>query len=134
MPFADPAPPRLIPGPAQRAARLSLATMPSPLLIAALCRRAAFAFALALPLFAAAQNPAPAPRTPARKVLLRGGTIHVGDGKTVIENGLVGISDDRIVYAGPAAGYDNSLAGAEVIDVTGQQVYPGLILANSSLG
>ncbi len=109
--------------------------MPTTTILTAYCRCAALAFGLVLPLLALAQNPAPALRTPERRVLLRGGAVHVGDGQTVIENGAVIFKGEWLDYVGPAATIPaDRLAGAEIIDITGQHVYPGLILANSSLG
>lgn len=104
-------------------------------LFVAACRRTALTLALALPLVTAAQNPTPAPRTPERRVLLRGATVHVGDGRTVIENGAVSFRGEWLDYVGPAASFPaDQLAAMEVIDVTGQHIYPGLILANSTVG
>lgn len=99
-------------------------------------RRIFLAIGLALPLAATAQNPTPAPApAPDRRVVVRGGTVHVGDGRTVIENGAMSFRGSWIEYVGPAAALPpDQTAGAEVIDVTGQHVYPGLILANSTLG
>jgi imidazolonepropionase-like amidohydrolase len=63
-------------------------------------------------------------------IMLRGGTIHPISGPA-IEGGSVLIRDGKIVAVGktitPPDGY-------KVIDVTGQQVYPGMIDAASMLG
>jgi len=56
-------------------------------------------------------------------------TIHVGNG-TVISNGTIKITDGKIVQVGS----NISTSGGEVIDVKGDQVYPGLILAETDLG
>ncbi len=82
---------------------------------------------------ARAQNPAPA-LPQAKPVVLTGGTVHVGDGRTVIENGIVAFDKGKLTYVGPATGFTADKAAMDVRDVTGQQVYPGLILANSTLG
>jgi imidazolonepropionase-like amidohydrolase len=82
---------------------------------------------------AQAQNPTPA-AAQARPVVLTGGTIHVGDGRTVIENGTVAFDKGKLTYVGPAAGFTPDRATMDVRDVAGQHVYPGLILANSTLG
>ncbi|MBC7448254.1 MAG: amidohydrolase [Hymenobacteraceae bacterium] len=109
--------------------------MPTTTFFAAYCRRAALALGLAQPQLTAAQSPVPAPRHPERRVLLRGGPVHVGDGGTVIESGADSFQGEWLDYVGPAASFPaDRLAGVEVIDVTGQHVYPGLILANSTLG
>lgn len=90
-----------------------------PALLALLCSTAAFA-----------QVPAPTPKQ-TKPVLLKGATLHVGNG-TVVENAVVGFADGKITYAGPQSGAN--LSGYEVVDVTGQHIYPGLIQPNSSLG
>ncbi|GAA4430315.1 amidohydrolase [Pontibacter saemangeumensis] len=89
---------------------------------------AALSALLALP--ALAQVPAPAPKQ-SRPMLLKGATLHVGNG-TVIENAAVGFDNGKITYAGPQNGAN--LSGYEVVDVTGQHIYPGLIHSNSTLG
>ncbi|PRY05701.1 imidazolonepropionase-like amidohydrolase [Pontibacter ummariensis] len=77
-----------------------------------------------------AQVPAPAPKQ-SKPVLLKGATLHVGNG-TVVENAAVGFDKGKITYAGPQNGAN--LSGYEVVDVTGQHIYPGLIQPNSALG
>ncbi|MBF9252741.1 amidohydrolase family protein [Pontibacter sp. 172403-2] len=77
-----------------------------------------------------AQVPAPAPKQ-SKPILLKGATLHVGNG-TVVENAVVGFADGKITYAGPQSGAN--LNGYEVVDVTGQHIYPGLIQPNSGLG
>ncbi len=89
---------------------------------------AALATLLSLP--ALAQVPAPAPKQ-IKPVLLKGATLHVGNGQ-VVENAAVGFDKGKITYAGPQSGA--SLSGYEVVDVTGQHIYPGLIHTNSTLG
>lgn len=78
-----------------------------------------------------AQVPAPAAKQ-SKPVLLKGATLHVGNG-SVVENAAVGFENGKITYAGPLSGA-NSLSGYEVVDVTGQHIYPGLIQPNSTLG
>lgn len=82
---------------------------------------------------ASAINPAPA-LPQARPILLTGATVHVGDGQTVIPNGAVAFDKGKITYVGPATGFSGDRSQYDVRDVAGQQVYPGLILANSTLG
>lgn len=79
-----------------------------------------------------AQNPvvAPAQKKP---VILTGGTIHTGTGE-VIENGLIAFSGGKIKWVGKASECRLDRSGYEVIDVTGKQVYPGLIFPNTTLG
>jgi len=73
--------------------------------------------------------------TPAQKkpVMLTGGTIHTGTGD-VIENGIVIFTDGKITAVGKSTDIKQNKEGFEVIDVTGKQVYPGLIFPNTSLG
>ncbi|GAB3539542.1 amidohydrolase [Pontibacter brevis] len=79
---------------------------------------------------ALAQVPAPAPKQ-SKPVLLKGATLHVGNGQ-VVENAAVGFDNGKITYAGPQNGAN--LGNYEVVDVTGQHIYPGLIHPNSTLG
>jgi len=59
------------------------------------------------------------------------GTIHVGNGQ-VIEDGTVQVENGKIVKVGQNITVPQS--GAKVVDATGKQVYPGLILAVTDLG
>ena len=79
-----------------------------------------------------AQSPvvAPAQKKP---VMLVGGTIHTGTGD-VIENGTILFSGGKITSVGKSSDIKADKAGYEVIDVTGKQVYPGLIFPNTSIG
>jgi len=79
-----------------------------------------------------AQSPVVAP-VQKKPVILTGGTIHTGTGE-VIENGIVAFSGGKISFTGNASDFKGDRSGAEVIDVTGKQVYPGLIFPNTSLG
>jgi hypothetical protein len=81
---------------------------------------------------AAAQNPVVAP-VQKRPVMLVGGTIHTGTGD-VIENGTVVFAAGKITAVGKSADIKNDKADYEVIDVTGKQIYPGLIFPNTGLG
>lgn len=60
---------------------------------------------------------------------LTNATIHVGNGQ-VIENGMVLVSNGKIVDVRPAA----PIADIAVFDCKGQHIYPGLILSSSQLG
>lgn len=79
-----------------------------------------------------AQVPSPAP-TQSKAIALKGGTIHVGNG-TVIENGLVAFDQGKLTYIGPQSQSSLNLSSYEVTDVSGQHIYPGLILLNNPLG
>lgn len=83
-----------------------------------------------LPPRAFSQRPAPAPAQ-TKSLLISGGTLHVGDGR-VIDDGAVGFRNGVIDYVGHAYGvqaeYDS------LIDATGQQVYPGFIAVDATLG
>ena len=68
-----------------------------------------------------------------RNIVLTGGTIHTGTGE-VIENGVVVFSGGKITAIGKVSVITVDKAGSEIIDVTGKQVYPGLIYPNTSLG
>jgi imidazolonepropionase-like amidohydrolase len=81
---------------------------------------------------AEAQNPVVAPAQ-VKPIILSGGTIHTGTGE-IIENGLVAFSGGKILYVGKAADFNGDRTNSEVIDVSGKQVYPGLIYPNTSLG
>jgi imidazolonepropionase-like amidohydrolase len=73
-------------------------------------------------------SPAPAQSKP---VIITGATIHVGNG-TVISNGYIAFDKGKITAVG--AGAPASTAGADVIDATGKQVYPGFICPITTLG
>ncbi len=88
--------------------------------------------AAAILLKTTAQNPvvAPAQTVP---VILEGGTIHTGTGE-VIDDGLIAFSAGKITYVGKSEGFKGDGTGSTVINVAGKQIYPGLILPNTSLG
>ncbi len=65
-----------------------------------------------------------------KAIALKGGTIHLGNGQ-VIENGVLVFDKGKIIAVGNA---QTSTGNAEVLDVTGKQVYPGLIAPNTRLG
>jgi imidazolonepropionase-like amidohydrolase len=58
-------------------------------------------------------------------------TIHVGNGQ-VINDGTIKVTNGKIEQVG--AGITAPASGAEVVDASGKQVYPGLILPESDLG
>jgi hypothetical protein len=71
--------------------------------------------------------PAPAQK---KAVLLTNATIHVGNGQ-VIERGSIAFANGKITAVGANAQGD---AAAQVIDLQGQHVYPGIIAPASDLG
>ncbi|MFM8916490.1 MAG: amidohydrolase, partial [Bacteroidota bacterium] len=80
-----------------------------------------------------AQNPVPASEQ-TKKILLMNGRVHVGNGN-VIENGAVGFAKGVLNLVADAttiridrAAYDT------IIDVSGKDIYPGLIALNTVLG
>ncbi|MCX6320436.1 MAG: amidohydrolase family protein [Bacteroidia bacterium] len=73
---------------------------------------------------------APAQKKP---VMLVGGTIHTGTGD-VIENGTIVFTEGKITAVGKTSDIKTDKTGYEVIDVTGKQIYPGLIFPNTSIG
>jgi hypothetical protein len=79
-----------------------------------------------------AQSPVVSP-TQKKPVMLVGGTIHTGTGE-VIENGIIIFTGGKIGVVGKAADVKVDRTGYEIIDVTGKQVYPGLIFPNTSIG
>lgn len=62
-------------------------------------------------------------------IALTHATIHVGNGD-VIDDGTIVFSNGKIIAVGKNADVSN----AKVIDCSGKQVYPGLILAASNIG
>jgi imidazolonepropionase-like amidohydrolase len=78
-----------------------------------------------------AQNPAPA-LPQAKPIILRGATIHVGNGQ-VIENGILAFDKGIITQVGPANSSVNT-TGAETIDAQGKHIFPGIISLNTTVG
>jgi hypothetical protein len=78
------------------------------------------------------QSPVVAP-VQNKPVMLTGGNIHTGTGE-IIENGVVVFSGGKITEVGKAGEIRIDRNKYEVIDVTGKEVYPGLIFPNTSLG
>ena len=67
----------------------------------------------------------------AKSMLIQGATLHIGDG-SVLENGMLGIDNGKIVELGEAGTEQNSYA--TTIDAKGKHLYPGFIAANSTVG
>ncbi|HEY0271585.1 MAG TPA: amidohydrolase family protein [Chitinophaga sp.] len=63
-------------------------------------------------------------------IFLKNATIHQGNG-TVIENGVIGFSQGKIIAVGANAPIP---ADVKVYDLQGQHVYPGIIAPNTNLG
>ena len=63
-------------------------------------------------------------------ILLTNGTIHVGNGK-VISNGSILINKEKIEKVGTGI---SAPSGAQVIDLNGKHIYPGLISPLTNLG
>ncbi|HBE40697.1 MAG TPA: amidohydrolase [Bacteroidales bacterium] len=78
------------------------------------------------------QSPAVAP-SQKKPVILTGGIIHTGTGE-VIDNGIIAFSGGIITFTGKTSDYKGDRSNAEVIDITGKHVYPGLIYPTTSLG
>ncbi len=79
---------------------------------------------------AAAQRPSPAPAQ-TRSILVKGGLVHVGDGRSFAD-GAVGFRNGTIDFVG----YEYAVTAVydTVIDAKGKQVYPGFILPDATLG
>ncbi len=102
----------------------SLGAHPTPKLATSFCL-----LSLLLAVSAWSQVPPPAPPQN-RPVALVGGTVHPMTGPA-IERGVLVFDRGKITAVGPDVPVPPD---AEVIDVSGQHVYPGLIDANSIIG
>lgn len=69
-------------------------------------------------------------KRPAGPVLLRGGEVHTVSGAVLSRTDVL-LANGKIVQIGSKLA---APAGAEVVDVTGQRVYPGFISANTTVG
>lgn len=79
-----------------------------------------------------AQIPVPASKQ-VRPILLYGATAHLGNGE-VIEKSFILINDGKIASIGDATNVTPDQTGRDYYDITGKHVYPGFILANTTLG
>ncbi|MBN8695042.1 MAG: amidohydrolase family protein [Bacteroidetes bacterium] len=69
-----------------------------------------------------------------KSIVIMNATIHIGN-DSVIQNGIVGIKNEKIVEVIDASKNKVELGNYdEKIDATGKHVYPGLIAPNSTLG
>lgn len=67
-----------------------------------------------------------------RSTLILGGTAHLGTGDAIID-AAIGFRDGKIDFVGRTFQADMSKYD-DIIDATGKQIYPGFIIANSTLG
>src|ERR1700733_14146323 len=70
-------------------------------------------------------------RPQTKAVILTGATIHVGNGQ-VINNGYIAFDKGKITAIGEGTAPNTN--GADVIDATGKQIYPGFICPITTLG
>ena len=75
------------------------------------------------------QTPAP---VQTRSILILGGTAHLGTGDA-IDDAAIGFRNGKIDFVGRMFQVDKSMYD-DIIDATGQQIYPGFIVANTTLG
>src|SRR5271165_5300740 len=75
-------------------------------------------------------NISPAPPQ-SKSIIITGATIHVGNGQ-VINNGYITFDKGKITAIGEGSAPNTT--GADVIDATGKQVYPGFICPITTLG
>lgn len=69
-----------------------------------------------------------------KRILLSKATVHVGNGN-VIQQGLVGIEDDKIVLVENGLAYTVDKSNWDtIIDLKGKHLYPGFFAPNSTLG
>lgn len=66
-------------------------------------------------------------------ILLKGAKAHIGNG-TVIEDAVIAFDKGKITLVGPSASTTVDESKYMVYDVSGKQVYPGFIIASTSLG
>ena len=66
-----------------------------------------------------------------KPIIISGATIHIGNGQ-VINNGYIAFDKGKITAVGEGAA--PNAAGADVIDATGKQIYPGFICPLTTLG
>src|SRR5580692_11847762 len=70
-------------------------------------------------------------RPQTKPVIITGATIHIGNGQ-VINNGYIAFDKGKITAIGEGAPVNTN--GADVVDATGKQVYPGFICPTTTLG
>lgn len=79
-----------------------------------------------------AQIPKPG-AMPEKAIILNGAIAHIGNGE-VIENAAIGIENGKITFVKPSGSVKLNPEEADIIDVTGNHVYPGFISPNNTLG
>lgn len=79
-----------------------------------------------------AQKPVPA-NPQSKPIALQGGVAHLGNGQ-VIKNSIITFDKGKLTLVADATVAKVDLTGYEVINISGQQVYPGFILPNSQVG
>jgi imidazolonepropionase-like amidohydrolase len=65
-----------------------------------------------------------------KKIVISGGTIHVGNGQ-IINNGILSIEKGKIKLESVAPSQTSDI---DFIDATGKHIYPGIIAPNTNLG
>ena len=75
------------------------------------------------------QTPAP---SQTRSILILGGRAHLGTGDA-IDDAAIGFRNGKIDFVGRTF-QANKSEYDDIIDATGQQIYPGFIVANTTLG
>jgi hypothetical protein len=91
-----------------------------------------FIYTLLISTHLIAQSPTPG-KAQTKPVALVGGTAHLGNGQ-VIENAVVAFENGKLTLVAAAASATFNRTGYEVIDVSGNHVYPGLIAPDTKLG
>lgn len=76
--------------------------------------------------------PVPTPKQ-SERLCLKGGIVHIGNGQ-VIENAYVQFENGKVTAVMPAGTFKTDETMGRIIDVSGKQVYPGLIAPNTVLG
>lgn len=79
-----------------------------------------------------AQVPSPSKKQE-KGILLIGGTAHLGTDE-VVENSAIAFENGKIVFVGRQSDISLKYSDFEKVDVSGKQVYPGLILLASQIG
>ena len=68
------------------------------------------------------------------RILIKGGTLHIGNGE-LFESAAIGVKDGKIAFIKNAFAMTiNPSDWDTIIDVTGQEIYPGFVAPNSTLG